>query len=335
MSTVTPAAVPLDDLLQGFSQSIRGVFAGVEFEEVTVWQLGRSLTAALDRFAQGALVGQEGAGEARPRWQWLVLVRGLFAWDEISRRLPTSPEVDERLFLLALGRLDSDFEHQLRRSGARWKFEDELELRLSDALLPWVKPVPPSPFSIRAAVNYDGVPAHKGAVRDCAFSPTGGLRATVGDDGKAVISDVASGDVLRFLEGHKNRIRRCDFSPDGSLLATASDDGAVMVWDPVSGGTPLVELPGSAGVRTCAFSPVDGGLLASAHQDGTLRLWAVPSGREQAALSGHKDEVRHCAFSAGVSSTCRSRPLARGAPRLWRFVACRHLSEVLTLTALR
>lgn len=112
------------------------------------------------------------------------------------------------------------------------------------------------------------------------FSRDGKTLVTGNFNGTVKLWDVASGRVLRTLDGHTNVVYKGVLAPDEKVIASCSLDGKIKLWD-LATGRELRTLTGHTdAVKAVAFSP-DGKLLASVSNDGTLRLWDVLSGLEQ------------------------------------------------------
>jgi WD40 repeat protein/class 3 adenylate cyclase len=128
------------------------------------------------------------------------------------------------------------------------------------------------------------------------FSPDGDRIATGGDDGKAIVWDLASGKALLTLTGQEGPVRGVAFSPDGARLATASLDGTACIWDAATGQL-LQTLSGHAGyVVDVRFSP-DGKRLLTGSNDTTAKVWDVQTGEQLLTLKGHNSTIFGLDFS--------------------------------------
>src|SRR5262249_54753180 len=159
---------------------------------------------------------------------------------------------------------------------------------------------------------------HGACVKALAFSPTGGLVATAGDDGTARLWELSSGALGQTCVAQASSALALAFAPDGRRLAVAGSGHSVAVdlWDPATGerqgeltdeGSALARRRSPRRASPCgehgliigavAFS-ADGAALAAACSDGVIRLWDVSSGELRLALSGHTDTVTRLAFAA-------------------------------------
>ncbi len=131
---------------------------------------------------------------------------------------------------------------------------------------------------------------HAGSVFSLAFSPDGGLLASVGADKTVRICDVARARELRCLRGHTGPVYSVAFSPDGRLLASSGADMSVRLWSAAT----WKEGQRLTGTRV-AFVP-DGRCLALAYGKDVI-LWDRVGNREVRRYSKHSEPVHAIALS--------------------------------------
>ena len=177
-------------------------------------------------------------------------------------------------------------------------------------------------FPIRELGTFLG---HKKAVLSLAFSSSGKLLASAGEDEVIRLWDVSTRDLLGTLKGHHGSVNAVAFIAtrlDSRLLVSAGDDRTIRIWHIQAGrpeGVYVREgvfptlwassanvLEGHAWpIKALAVSP-DGKLLASGgggfdkngrNIPGEIVLWDVASGKNAAGWKGTKVSCLPCAFA--------------------------------------
>jgi eukaryotic-like serine/threonine-protein kinase len=160
---------------------------------------------------------------------------------------------------------------------------------------------------------------------DAVFSPDGKWIAAGIGKGLERIWSWRDGRILRTLNAHTEDIWTSAISPDGRTLAIGSMEGPVTLWD-FDSGRPIGTFKGhQGGVASVAFSP-DGKILATASVDHTAKLWDVASGRTIATLGGYNWYVLSVAFSPDGATLATSG--SSGEIKLWD-VASHHEIAVI------
>lgn len=127
-----------------------------------------------------------------------------------------------------------------------------------------------------------------------AWSESGALLASSGEDGFVRLWDPATGKEVRRADPGRWYARGIAFGPD-DRLALACTDGAVRVW--TSECVELAQLAGHAG-EVCSVAFAADGRLASGGEDGTVRIWDPKLGKCVRVLEGHDGPVRAVGFSS-------------------------------------
>ena len=138
-----------------------------------------------------------------------------------------------------------------------------------------------------------------------AFSPDGDTIASGSADGKILIWDIHTEQILGTFEGKTDSsyfIASVVFSPDGGTLASTSrDDNTIQLWNVHTGDHVHTLFGHTEVVNSIAFSS-GGHILASGSTDNTIRLWNVLTREHKQTVSEHNTDVNSVAFSPDGST---------------------------------
>jgi WD40 repeat protein len=159
---------------------------------------------------------------------------------------------------------------------------------------------------------------HDGHVKGVAFSPDGGLVASVASDTRVKVWDTSDLDAeaheVADLSGHEDSVDAVAFSPDGRTLATGSADHTVILWD-VPTMQMRARLEGHKGeVSTLAFA-LEGKVLFSGAWDNTVRMWDTAAETGGTIFGQHADWIRE--LSANPPGTMLASASKDMTVRLW------------------
>ncbi|MBC8001437.1 MAG: hypothetical protein H7X97_02505 [Opitutaceae bacterium] len=130
---------------------------------------------------------------------------------------------------------------------------------------------------------------HSDTVLSLDFSRDGKLLASGGADKFAKVTDLATGRIVKSLEGHSHHVLGVAWKSDGRTLATAGADGVVKIWDFLTGER-RKNIEGFAKeVTSVQFVGVTDQALTSSG-DGKVRL-VRDNGSDVRGFSGFSDFV--------------------------------------------
>lgn len=156
-------------------------------------------------------------------------------------------------------------------------------------------------------------PGHRGAVHGLAV--VGDRVVSVADDGRLLVRDVTTGDLLDELAGHAGAWAVAATADD--VVVVAGGDGRLTTWRwPTGERETFGPDGGMAEGATCIAVSTDGHLALTGGYDSRVRLWDVPGRRLLADWQGHADTVFCVAFAPdGVHAWSGS---FDGTVRVWR-----------------
>lgn len=171
------------------------------------------------------------------------------------------------------------------------------EQPLSPTVTPAVAAV--TPLAIEGSYVLKG---HQAAVNGVTYSLNGALLASGSEDGKVILWNAASGEIIRTLEAHSASVNAVAFSPDNTQLATGSADKTVALWK-VETGEKLFTLEQHTKAINClAFSP-DGSVVVAAAQDNSLSVWNTQTGEQVDFMAASISQNLETGFTSLVFSS--------------------------------
>jgi len=131
-----------------------------------------------------------------------------------------------------------------------------------------------------------------------AFTPDGSQSVNGDTDGRIVILNAKTLELVEAFQAHEQVITDAVLSPDGRVLATAQayQGSTIQLWD-FPTRQPLAILEGHTGEVLDLDFGADGRLLASASADQTVRIWDVVTRKEVRRFLGHKTGTMSVEFS--------------------------------------
>jgi WD40 repeat protein len=176
------------------------------------------------------------------------------------------------------------------RSGAYFPADQRAVMGTEDGR-PWFwSPLPGDPQSS----------AHQGEAWCVAFTPSGKLAASGGDDHRVRLWAVGERRLtpVRTLEGHTSTVSSLAFTPSGDQLVSGDLQGGLILWNPHAGGRGIVLNPPREGsqVRSLRIA-ADGRTLVTAGSDGVVRLWDLADRAMRSSLRAHDSKARAVAVA--------------------------------------
>ena len=127
-------------------------------------------------------------------------------------------------------------------------------------------------------LNLDNQGGHRAWVRSINFSHDGTMLASVGEDGRIILWDVAQKRIRSSIDADFGALYSVCFSHDDNTLVAGSSTGVIAKWD-VGTGTPDGEpIRGHTGVVLSVHFNHDDSLILAASGDQTASIWTTDGG---------------------------------------------------------
>ncbi|KAG2144394.1 WD40-repeat-containing domain protein [Suillus bovinus] len=171
-------------------------------------------------------------------------------------------------------------------------------------------------WDVETGNEENSLDGHASRTNGLAVSTDGGRIVSGGQDGKIIIWDGDTKEIIRCLShcDAEDRVICIGFSPDEKRLASASDDGTLRIWDPDTGEL-VLDLDDHQGrLWTMAYSP-NGTKIASGSDDCTVRIWNITTGKWQSRPLIHDKPVFSIVWS--LDSRCLISACSDGQIYFW------------------
>lgn len=133
---------------------------------------------------------------------------------------------------------------------------------------------------------------HAGSTFCCDLHPNGLLAVTGGEDDKAYVWSIETGDVVMDCTGHKDSVIFAGFSFDGAYVATADMAGLIKVWEVNTTNQNQWTVAFEYETEDLAWGSWHFGarVLIFGVESGDIYVFKIPSG-EMKVLKGHNFKV--------------------------------------------
>ena len=118
--------------------------------------------------------------------------------------------------------------------------------------------------------------------------------ASGGIDKEIFLWDVASGKIIKKLQGHRDTITDLKFLPDQNFLVSGSEDRSIKIWNINTGELvrTIVELNNFADFAENIIILNNKDFLVSGGRDSIIRIWNYKTGEKIGQIKAHYDEIR-------------------------------------------
>jgi WD40 repeat protein len=139
------------------------------------------------------------------------------------------------------------------------------------------------------------LPIHNRFVHAVLIMPDGDSLVSSSEDGTLKVTSLATGELLRLLEGHSGPVNSVALTPDGTQLITGGDDYTVRIWSVATWETLHVCKGHEGYVRNVA---TNNRIAVSGAEDHKVRFWNLSTGECIRVAEGHTTNLRAVAASA-------------------------------------